>query len=74
MSENIDKNNIREQLYLAALLHDIGKFYQRADKGVSSSQQYETSKYLSPNTINNVSLLCPSDENKNSRPQYVHVL
>jgi CRISPR-associated protein Csm1 len=74
MSENTDKNNIREQLYLAALLHDIGKFYQRADKGVSSSQQYETSKYLSPNTINNVSLLCPSDENKNSRPQYVHVL
>jgi len=24
--------NIRERLYLAALLHDIGKFYQRADK------------------------------------------
>jgi len=25
--------NIRERIYLAALLHDIGKFYQRADTG-----------------------------------------
>ena len=25
--------NIREHIYLAALLHDIGKFYQRADTG-----------------------------------------
>ncbi len=24
--------NIRERIYLAALLHDIGKFYQRADQ------------------------------------------
>ncbi|MDR3261921.1 MAG: HD domain-containing protein [Tannerella sp.] len=32
----------REHLYLAALLHDIGKFYQRADTGSVS-----TSKYLS---------------------------
>jgi len=34
--------NIREHLYLAALLHDIGKFYQRADTGSVS-----TSKFLS---------------------------
>ena len=34
--------NSREQLYLAALLHDIGKFYQRADTGSVS-----TSKFLS---------------------------
>ena len=26
-------NKIREHIYLAALLHDIGKFYQRADSG-----------------------------------------
>lgn len=26
-------DNIREHIYLAALLHDIGKFYQRADTG-----------------------------------------
>ena len=34
--------NIREHLYVAALLHDIGKFYQRADTGNVS-----TSKFLS---------------------------
>jgi CRISPR-associated protein Csm1 len=34
--------NEREHIYLAALLHDIGKFYQRADTGSVS-----TSKYLS---------------------------
>ena len=34
--------NFREHLYLAALLHDIGKFYQRADTGSVS-----TSKFLS---------------------------
>ncbi|MDR1886411.1 MAG: type III-A CRISPR-associated protein Cas10/Csm1 [Prevotellaceae bacterium] len=33
---------IKEHIYLAALLHDIGKFYQRADTGNVS-----TSKYLS---------------------------
>ena len=34
--------NVREHIYLAALLHDIGKFYQRADTGNVS-----TSKFLS---------------------------
>lgn len=32
--------NIRERIYLAALLHDIGKFYQRADTGSVRSSQY----------------------------------
>lgn len=27
-------NQERELIYLAALLHDIGKFYQRADTGM----------------------------------------
>ena len=30
----------REQIYLAALLHDIGKFYQRADTGSVASSKY----------------------------------
>ena len=30
--------NIREHLYLAALLHDIGKFYQRADRSFADIQ------------------------------------
>lgn len=32
--------NIREHIYLAALLHDIGKFYQRADTGSVSSSKF----------------------------------
>lgn len=32
--------HIREHIYLAALLHDIGKFYQRADTGAVSSSKY----------------------------------
>lgn len=46
-------DNEREQIYLAALLHDIGKFYQRADSGSVAS-----SHFLSP--INkDESLFCP---------------
>ncbi|WP_291528067.1 type III-A CRISPR-associated protein Cas10/Csm1 [Bacteroides sp. UBA939] len=33
-------NAIREHIYLAALLHDIGKFYQRADTGSETSSRY----------------------------------
>jgi CRISPR-associated protein Csm1 len=44
--------NVREHIYLAALLHDIGKFYQRADTGNIS-----TSKFLSqPNKVESVFL------------------
>ena len=31
---------MRERIYLAALLHDIGKFYQRADTGNTISSKY----------------------------------
>ncbi|MDR1222283.1 MAG: type III-A CRISPR-associated protein Cas10/Csm1 [Tannerella sp.] len=34
------KEKAREHLYLAALLHDIGKFYQRADSGSVSTSKY----------------------------------
>ena len=33
-------DNIREHIYLAALLHDIGKFYQRADTGNVKNSVY----------------------------------
>ena len=33
-------DKIREHIYLAALLHDIGKFYQRADTGSVYSSKY----------------------------------
>lgn len=32
--------NTREKIYLAAMLHDIGKFYQRADKGSVASSEF----------------------------------
>ena len=32
----------REHIYLAALLHDIGKFYQRADKGNTAQSDFLT--------------------------------
>jgi len=42
MEQKKDQQQIREHVYLAALLHDIGKFYQRADTG-----SVKTSIYLS---------------------------
>ncbi len=47
--------NIREHIYLAALLHDVGKFYQRADTGSVGS-----SKYLSPSVKNLENILLPT--------------
>jgi len=47
-------NLLREQIYLAALLHDIGKFYQRADDSGSTQ-----SKQLSEQTKRLESILCP---------------
>jgi len=32
--------NIRERIYLASLLHDIGKFYQRADNGSTADSVF----------------------------------
>ncbi|TKK65855.1 type III-A CRISPR-associated protein Cas10/Csm1 [Ilyomonas limi] len=45
---------IREQIYLAGLLHDIGKFYQRADESGAS-----TSKNLSDNVKGLERIICP---------------
>jgi CRISPR-associated protein Csm1 len=52
-----NKDIIRQQVYLAALLHDIGKFYQRADKSFADKQN-ELSKY-SKKIANNI---CPVNE------------
>lgn len=45
----------RNMIYLAALLHDIGKFYQRADKNGT-----QNSDLLSELSKNSESSLCPS--------------
>jgi CRISPR-associated protein Csm1 len=44
-----------EKIYIAALLHDIGKFGQRAD-----SANYERSDYLEQKIKNNASSFCPT--------------
>jgi hypothetical protein len=56
----------RETIYLAALLHDIGKFWQRADENGSAA-----SKILSAATKNNEGLYCPQ---YNGRYSHKHVL
>lgn len=52
----------REHIYLAALLHDIGKFYQRADTGGVNN-----SKYLKEHSKNET-VFCPQI----SKGQYSH--
>ncbi len=53
-------------LYVSAILHDIGKFYQRADEKIGNSF-----KYLSANLWNNPGIYCPS---YNGRYSHKHVL
>lgn len=52
------EDKIREHIYLAALLHDIGKFYQRADKGFS-----DKTNELSNSVKSVADYLCPMNEN-----------
>lgn len=49
--------SIREHIYLAALLHDIGKFYQRADKSFSDKESE-----LSDSVRRIADYLCPMNE------------
>ena len=51
-------DTIREKVYLAALLHDIGKFYQRADKPFSDEKNC-----LSSESQKIADHLCPLKEN-----------
>lgn len=50
----------REKVYLAALLHDIGKFYQRADKSFNDKQNC-----LSVESKKIADYLCPLNEQGN---------
>lgn len=58
--------SIREHIYLAALLHDIGKFYQRADTG-----SVKGSRFLK-NHCKEEGVFCPVDTN--GRYSHKHVL
>src|SRR5690554_7065581 len=59
----------RQKIYLAALLHDIGKFYQRADEPYwESSKLKETSKKLAD-------VICPqNDKGEVTFPTHQHVI
>ena len=52
-------NEIRNKIYLAALLHDIGKFYQRA-----SNNRNKEGNNLSDQSRNIENYICPSYKNK----------
>jgi CRISPR-associated protein Csm1 len=61
------KDRIREHIYLAALLHDIGKFYQRADKSFS-----DKTNELSDSVKKIAGLICPL--NNEGRFGYQHTV
>ncbi len=52
-------NNIREKIYLSALLHDIGKFYLMADPG-----NMTTSRFLNEKIKQNAKVFLPSKESE----------
>jgi len=60
-------DNIRKQIYLGALLHDIGKFYQRADK--KFADKYNELSQYSKNMAEDI---CPV--NDYGRFGYQHVI
>jgi len=49
----------RQEIYLGALLHDIGKFYQKADK-----TYWDKDTKLQRTTIENIDFVCPRFDNK----------
>ncbi len=65
-NSNLTRDPMRDQIYLAALLHDIGKFYQRADTGA-----VKTSKHLKEETKNLEKYICPQF---NGNSTHKHVL
>ncbi|MFN4147516.1 MAG: type III-A CRISPR-associated protein Cas10/Csm1, partial [Runella sp.] len=59
----------RDIIYLAALLHDIGKFWQRADESYYLRSK-DLEKY--PHVLKNVDNICPSTQE--GYPKYQHVI
>lgn len=53
-------DDIRKRLIVASLLHDIGKFYQRADKAL-----VDKANELSEQSLNIAGLICPLNQNGN---------
>ncbi|HAK00250.1 MAG TPA: type III-A CRISPR-associated protein Cas10/Csm1, partial [Bacteroidales bacterium] len=62
-------DNKRAEVYLAALLHDIGKFYQRADEGSVAK-----SKHLHSDIKKLEGIFCPEDKKIKGRSSHKHIL
>jgi len=61
-----EQEQTRNEIYLAALLHDIGKFYQRADEhGLTGS------KHLAPEIKALESIFCPQYKGKTSHKHVI---
>ncbi len=60
------ENNQRDLVYVAALLHDIGKFWQRADESAESQNNS-----LSEETKNLASIICKTTQNGYYSHQHV---
>jgi len=52
-------NLLREQIYLAALLHDIGKFYQRADQSLFTGGSKNPRNEIGEVSFNLAQSICP---------------
>ena len=68
--ENSDP--MRNQIYLAALLHDIGKFYQRADENLFVNGNKNNKTEIGDVSFTLARTICPAKEN--GRFGYHHVI
>ncbi|MCL6524691.1 MAG: type III-A CRISPR-associated protein Cas10/Csm1 [Thermoflavifilum sp.] len=67
---SLQNDNTRQLLYLAALLHDIGKFYQRADDG-NAGKEFN---YLSQEVWKMQDVYCPPAYKVPTQHTHKHVL
>lgn len=56
------KNTLRDKIYLAALLHDIGKFYQRADENLFSNGKKNNQTDIKDVSFALAQTICPAND------------
>ena len=67
-----NNDSMRNQIYLAALLHDIGKFYQRADENLFLNGKRNNQTEIGDVSFALAQSICPAKEN--GRFGYHHVV
>jgi CRISPR-associated protein Csm1 len=70
--QKLTTDPIRERIYLAALLHDIGKFYQRADENLFLNEKKNSQAEIGDVSFALAQSICPAKEN--GRFGYHHVV